>query len=217
LKGDDPQIDRLLSRGYLGGPRHDAILREVLKGAEVPSRARSLRRWLALALVPGAAVAAGLAVWLTVASPAQPPFTEKGGAGGVPASAVNLACGPAKGRVCRVGDTLMFTVNAAVISGYFGAYAERVDAAPPGVGNQGAAGERIWYFPTAAGAAPVVAPGQGTLVLPDGIRLGPEHRPGRYRVTVWLSSAPLGRSAVDKAPADALRGRSTIDFRVSER
>jgi hypothetical protein len=81
----------------------------------------------------------------------------------------------------------MFSVNTAVASGFLGAYAERLGDSSH---------ERIWYFPTATSEAPRVSPGEGTVILTEGVRVGPEHRPGDYRVTVWLSEQPLMREQV---------------------
>jgi hypothetical protein len=145
-----------------------------------------------------------------LALPSKQAFTERGAESGVVAGSVQLACGSSGGRVCRAGDTLMFMVNSAATSGYFGAYAEPAD-------RRGLSGERIWYFPTASGATqPRVERGSGTVVLPRGIKVGAEHHAGRYRVTVWLSTRPLRRSEVDTAGPETILGRSTIDFSVTE-
>jgi hypothetical protein len=129
------------------------------------------------------------------------------------AGAIDIACassvgGPASltgARVCRSDDTLMFQLNTAVVSGYLGAYAERI-------GDPSA--QRIWYFPSAAGESPRVAPGDRTIVLPDGIALGREHRAGQYRVTVWISSRPLARAEVDAATT--LQSRATFDVQITD-
>ncbi|HMF39570.1 MAG TPA: hypothetical protein VKQ32_02690 [Polyangia bacterium] len=200
MKGDDIRLHELLARGRLGGPVYDEVLEKVLART---APARAPRRWLRIVVLPGIAVA-GLAAWLLVARPADDGFSAKGTGGANGALAVG--CAPSGARACPVGGTLMFTVNAALASGTLGAYAERV-------GDP--AHERIWYFPDGAGEAPTVAPGAGTTVVPRGIRVGPEHRPGRYRVTVWLADHPIARGEVDAAPAKAIRARASFDLEIT--
>jgi hypothetical protein len=100
----------------------------------------------------------------------------------------------------------MFQVNSAVVSGYLGAYAESLtDPSRP----------RIWYFPASTGApSPQVAAGDRTIVLAQGIKIGPEHAPGRYRVTVWMASRPAQRTDIDSAEPDLVRKRTTFDLEV---
>lgn len=199
---DDRKLDELLTGGYLAGDEYDRIFERVLAetGQRPPARRRS---WLWAALAPGLTVASGLAVWLVVRAPPD----HFGAKGPVPGSAevtpgvLDVACAPRGGgparrtpHTCRPGDTLMFEVNAAVVAGSLGAYAEPVGAGP---------GARIWYFPTAGGASPTVAPGTGTVVLPEGVTIGPEHAPGRYRITVWVARRPLGRAEIAKGPLSA--------------
>jgi len=210
VKPDDDKIDRLLARGNLAGPEYDRIFERVLARTETVTPVPA-RRWLAWGLVPGAAVATGLAAWLLLVRPSGVGGKEPGAAGfatrglvGAGGGALEIGCTPSGSRVCRAGDTIMFQVNAAVISGYLGAYAERLDDP---------AHERIWYF-TGAQANPVIVPASGTVVVPQGIRIGPEHRPGRYRVTAWIASRPLARAELDVAEAGAVRDRSTFDLEV---
>ena len=187
MKKDDARIDELLAGGTLGGPHYDAILRRVLErtqsSATVPAKRRSWR-WV---LVPSAVLVPALGAWLLLIRPTvvQPPVS-KGVAGA--AGALTIGCGSTGSYVCHPGETLMFSVNAATSPGYVGAYAERLGDPTP---------ERIWYFPDSAGTAPFVAPGVGTVVLGEGIRIGTEHAPGRYRVTVWIADQPVTRASVD--------------------
>jgi hypothetical protein len=202
VKDRDLRLDKLLAKGNLGGPRYDRILDSVLERVDAPRPARRAA-WV---LAPLAGLSLAAVVVLIVIRPAREPLAPKGGD---PATSVALSIGCASaagGGACRVGDTLLFEVNAAITSGYLGAYAQRADA--PG-------GERIWYFPSATGSAPRVEPGQGTVVVRKGIRLGPEHAPGRYRVTVWVSSRPLPRAEVDGAGKDVIRERATLELEVS--
>ena len=203
MRNDDLRLDRLLAKGHLGGPEYDRILNNVFEKTH-PRPARRAA-WI-LAPVAGLAMAAA-AVVLVVARPGREPFAPKGSAA-VVSGALSIGCAPAGGGggVCRVGDTLMFEVNAAVASGYLSAYAERADAA---------GGDRIWYFPGPTGTSPRVDRGEGTVVVQEGIRLGPEHAPGRYRVSVWVSSRPLQRTEVDGAGADVIRARANLQLDVS--
>jgi hypothetical protein len=206
LSADDEKLDELLAGGLLGGPQYDRILDRVMarSDARPPRRTTVLLRW---AVAPGFAAATAVAVaWLVIARPARDPFTPKGTAAGVASGVLEMGCGPSGRHVCRMGDTLMFAVNAALASGVLGAYAERVDDP---------AHDRIWYFPATTAAAPAVAPGKGTVVVPEGIRIGPEHRPGRYRVIAWIASRSLGRAEVD-APASAglYRSRAILELEV---
>jgi hypothetical protein len=205
LSKEDVQLDELLARGSLGGPKYDEILQRVLDRTATDVHPRR-KRWLTWTLVPGGALAAVCAAWLVCVAPAHRGFVAKG-AGETATGALDVGCGPSGGRVCRTGSTLMVTVNTALASGYLGAYAERS-------GDPSHA--RIWYFPTASGSTPVVPPGDRTVVVPEGIQIGPEHPPGNYRVTVWVSSRPLGRSEVDQASPDTMRSRSTFELQVSQ-
>jgi hypothetical protein len=201
LKREDAQLDELLARGTLGGPHYDEIFERALARTEVAGVNRW--RWWRWVAIPGAVIVPAVAAWLLFARPAASPPTPKGAAGG--AAAFEVGCGASGGHVCRPGDTLMFSVNAAVTSGYLGAYAERV-------GDP--ARERIWYFPTAAGLAPAVSPAAGTVVLSDGIHIGPEHIPGQYRITIWTSAWPFARREIEAADPGARAARSTIDIQV---
>lgn len=183
MKDEEARLDQLLAGGSLGGPRYDEIFERVVPrtaGAEA-GRPRRWRRWW---LVMSAALVPAAAAWLVLARPKGPPPTPKGAAG--LSGAIELGCGVAAGHVCRAGDTLLFSVNSAVASGYLAAYAERI-------GDPSS--ERIWYFPRTGGRAPLVSAGQATVVLPEGIRIGPEHTPGRYRVTAWITQSPPSRAA----------------------
>lgn len=193
MKDEDARLDEILAGGTLGGPHYDEIFERVLARSapqEKPARLRKLWWLMAAALVPAAAV------WLVLVRPKVPAPTPKGVAGAA-LGAIEIGCGPSGGHVCHPGDTLMFSVNAAVVSGYLGAYAERVgDPAP----------ERIWYFPDPTGRSPQVASGSGTIVLPQGIRIGLEHRPGRYRVIAWITARVPTRAAEGDLTADGGAG-----------
>jgi hypothetical protein len=202
VKRDDLELDRLLARGLSSGPQYDDIEQRVMKRV-APRR----KRWLWPTLVSsGLGFAAG--AWLLVSAgtfsglgsgelangSSADGFRAKGTAparaSGSPL-AFDVACGTSASRVCRLGDTLMFSLNPSGASGYLAAYAERVDEP---------SASRIWYFPAPGSAAPSVEATGATVVLPEGVRLGPPHVLGRYRVTAWLSESPIS-SASTQAPS----------------
>ena len=80
MKPDDDKIDRLLARGNLAGPEYDRIFERVLARTETVTPVPA-RRWLAWGLVPGAAVATGLAAWLLLVRPSGVGGKEPGAAG----------------------------------------------------------------------------------------------------------------------------------------
>jgi hypothetical protein len=195
MKAD--RLDQLLAEGNLSGAQYDAIERRVLERV-VPRPKRS--RWLVAPIA--ALLAAGVAMPSTYTS--EDDFRAKGVAG--PELAIDVACGDGK-QQCRHGDTLLFSVNAAVTQGYFYAYAQR---------EGWAGGERIWYFPTASGQAPRVTSGEGTVILPEGIRLGQEHASGRYRVTAWVATRPLVRSAIPIGETPFAAARASVAIQIEE-
>jgi len=203
LKDDDARVDEALAGGTLGGPHYDEILERVLARSaarEAPARSRP-RWWLlaAAALVPVAAI------WVVLARPKVPALTPKGAVG--VAGAIEISCGKSGGHICHPGDTLMFAVDAAVVSGHLGAFAERIGDAVP---------ERIWYFPDSTGHSPAVAAGPGTVVVPSGIRIGPEHAPGRYRVTAWITQREPSRAGGGGPAGDeAARAHDAFDIEVT--
>jgi hypothetical protein len=207
LKKDDPKLDEILGRGLLGGPEYEEILKRVLeRTVDAPAPPAKRRRVWMWALFPLAAGVA-LAGWLSLcSSPTQDRLVAKGSPEEA-SGALDIGCAASGRRSCRSGDTLLFTVNSALTSGYLGAYAERI-------GHPGAGG-RIWYFPGNSGTAPFVAPGTGTVVLPEGIEIGADHLPGSYRVTLWISDRPLDRNADEQAASSVVRSRSRVDLEVA--
>jgi len=213
LKRDPSEIDRLLARGRLGGPRHDQILSEILKRSGTKTSARRWRLWPAL--VPAVALGATLVVWLGVppaprpAAPIRQGTMTAKGAGAPRSGAVDIGCGLDGARVCRPGETLLFRVEPpAPGSWYLSAYAQRADDP---------ARTRIWYFPTAAGQTPVITANAGAAVAREGIEIGPEHRAGRHRVTVWLSRQLLRRSELAANAPGPEAQRYTLEFDVLDR
>lgn len=199
MRQDDADLDQLLAKGDLGGPKYDEIWQNVLaQRAPAVSVRAPWRRWL---LVPPVALAAGLGAWLLFVRPTGDAFTAKGE---TTHDAFAIGCRSAGGS-CGPGEKLVFTVNRAATRGYLGAYAERVDDSSRA---------RIWYFPSSTGVSPRVVPGNGTWVAPQAIEIGPEHSPGRYRVTVWVANRALDRSEVDGAGADLITARATLALEV---
>jgi len=190
---DDLELDQLLARGRLSGRQYDEIEHRVL--ARVVPKSR---RWLWTATVPAATLASALVVALVLnvrarseragqgfPTAVQDGFTARGHSatsGGVlPAAAVlDVGCAGRPPHVCRLGDTLMFSVNGTETAGYLLALAERV--AEPSA--------HIWYVPASDGSAPRVSARSSTTVLSQGVRLGPPHAVGEYRVMAWLSAEP---------------------------
>ncbi|HKO50538.1 MAG TPA: hypothetical protein VJV79_22600 [Polyangiaceae bacterium] len=192
---DDSELDQLLSRGRLSGRQYDEIERRVL--AQVVPR----NRWRWTSFVPAAALASSALVVGLLLAGREPNeraskdshaaarelgFTARGSSlstGGPPrtAAVIDLGCAGRPAHVCRIGDTLMFSVSGNRSVSYLLAFAERVG---------GPAG-RIWYFPVREGSAPLVEARAETSVLSQGVRLGPPHAVGEYRVTAWLSEQPV--------------------------
>lgn len=199
----DENVDQILAKGHLSGPQYDQILQKVLERSAAPRPEK--KTWPLWALLPGGALATGLGALLMLSRPVDKAnqFSPKGHP--LPALAVGIGCVSTGGPRCRPGDTLMFTINGAVPAGYLGAYAQPWS----GVG-----GQRIWYFPTDTGAFPDFPPGVETHVLSQGVRIGPEHPPGKYRVTIWISSRPLNREDVDGARGADLLYKSTADLEI---
>jgi hypothetical protein len=73
-----------------------------------------------------------------------------------------------------------------------------------------AGGERVWYF-SADSETPAVpaAAAEQTVAFERAIRIGPETPPGEYRVHLFLTRAPMPRSALlaPGNPADILARR----------
>jgi hypothetical protein len=195
---EDQRLERLLAHGYLSGSQYDEIERKVLKRSTKP-RSMAALAWG----VPAGIVGSCLVAFLLIHTPGEAPFTPKGGAESA-IGVIDVGCGRAD-HVCKAGDTLMFSVNTAVASGHLGAYAERL-----GAGKQ----DRIGYFPTAGGSTPRVARTGGTVVLPEGVRIGPEHTPGRYRVHVWVSRRPLSGPELENVEPGLSLARSSLEIAV---
>jgi hypothetical protein len=171
------RADTLLSQGNLSGQQREEVLARVLDGVSAAEPAPRGRR----ALWAGASLAVAAALVLLVVRPAlRSDLRDKGGAGPI----LRVACEPGGMEACRLGSTLLFAVEGAPASAHLAAYAEPLGG-----------GERVWYF-SAEGESPPVTDRTPDAVLRRGIRLGAEHRPGPYRLTVLLTGSPLPRAAL---------------------
>jgi hypothetical protein len=165
----------LLSGGNLSGEQREEHLARVLAGVREEAPARWRR---ALAWAGASTVLVGAAAFLLFVRPA----TESGlRAKGGEVPIVRIDCQPGGMDGCRPGGTLMFAVEGARPDARLAAYAEPMNG-----------GERVWYF-SGDRESPAIGDQTSDGVLRRGIRLGPEHRPGSYRVFVLLTEEPLSR------------------------
>lgn len=189
---DDDGIDRLLARGRLSGGARERILARAL-AASAPRR-RSWRRWLTIA-VPATAALLLVVLWPRAA------FTPKGAPAGV---FFDVTCADGSGHACARGATLLFHLGGVVRPSSLAAWAE-----PDG------GGERIWYFPAGNDDAAVAVPAGALLqTLGRGVRIGPEHAPGRYTVHLVLSQRPLTRAEALAARAGDIVATATVPLEV---
>jgi hypothetical protein len=176
-----PELDRLLARGRLGGPARERILDAVLARTARPAPA-----WRRRALVVGLAAAAPALMLLLVRAqrPGEGDALQPKGER-APAVQLDLRCSEGTLGACPQGATLLFGAVGAPAGGYLAAFAQ------PEAG-----GARIWYFSAESEAPPLGSAQPGTRVATRGIRLGPEHAPGRYQVQVWLTAQPVPRAGL---------------------
>lgn len=196
MKPDRHLAAQLLShKRELSVIEKEEILEEVLD--RVAARKRPAWTWLAVATCAAAAGIAGLVVAVSQRT-LDSGFAVRGG----PASVdVELACQDR--AACRQGDLLLFRIHGTSPSSYFSAFARRED------------GTVIWYFP-GAGAKASIALGESSQgVLGRGVRLGPEHVPGRYEVIGLVSPQPLSKEQVRALVEghDATLGREVLIIR----
>jgi len=185
----------LLSQGNLSGQQREEVLARVLD--EVAAASRPARRWrLWWAVAPVAAAAVVLLIWVRPAS-RDDQLRSRGNA---PLPMVRVECEPGGLTACRQGGTLLFAVEGAPASARLAAFAEPVSG-----------GERIWYF-SGDGESPPIGDRTPDSILRRGIRLGGEHRPGEYRLTVLITAAPVPRAALLELAGD---GRGALAVRRS--
>jgi len=118
---------------------------------------------------------------------------------------VEVACLGAQLAACPRGATLLFAARTGAPAGYLAAWAE------PATG-----GQRIWYFSADEETPRVDAAIAGTRPLSRGVRIGPEHAPGRYRVHVVLSAQPLSKAALTGATPPAVKAADEIPLTIVE-
>jgi hypothetical protein len=168
------QAHTLLSGGNLSGGQREEVLGRVLAGVEAPARWRR-----ALAWAGGSMALAATAAFLLFVRPAGEPRPK-----GAAAPIVRVDCEPGGLAACRQGGTLMFAVEGARPDARVAAWAEPT-----------AGGERVWYF-SGDGESPAVGDRTTDAILRRGIRVGPEHQPGAYRLTVLITETALPRAAL---------------------
>lgn len=205
VNDSDERLDALLAQGRLSGPERDRILKGVLDQS-VARRRAPVFRWLlggTMALV--AAGAAG--VLLIPRMQKEPAGFAVRGAGQAVGVQIDLGCLEGTLERCPVGSTLLFSVRGESAregqQGFLGAYAR-----PEG------GGETIWYFSGEAESPAVAASGPELKPLSRGIRLGPEHRPGRYQVVVVVAQAAPGRAELLAPVAGGELARRTFELTV---
>jgi hypothetical protein len=165
------ELDRLLAKGHMSRPEKERLFEDVLARATPRPRSawdRLLASRLRFALP---AVALLLLAPLLLLRRSSDEFHEKGAAAAAPI--IELGCADG----CRAGAVLLFRTARVTTPSRLSAFAED------------GAGQRIWYFPTETGEQPTVDAHEAPAALARGVRLGPEHHPGSYRVTVLLTPA----------------------------
>ncbi len=209
---------RLLSkrRGLLVDEK-DEVLKRVLKTVR-QEEGRPRHPWFAPVYRPvligvSAVVAVALSLWLGLPSEPQQEFRAKGEGGTLPF--FSITCLDGDGQLdCRTGAKLVFSIRPVSVQRFFSAFARRKED-----------GLVIWYFPEKTiGTALPVAPAVNREPLARGVLLGPEHRPGSYRITGLLSDSPLSREqirrlfeskdAADSAPFDSAVEISVVELEV---
>jgi hypothetical protein len=194
---DSDELDQMLALGRLGGPKREQLLRGALAG--LPRKRRAW--WWALAGAPALAALGLVALWIV-------PHARNDGfaAKGTPAqTALEALCDDGQLARCGQDHRLVFRVTGAQQGGYLSALATRRGAP---------ASERIWFFPTASGATPAVAPGTGTELLHDAIPLAGALAPGVYEVELILSLAPLQRDDIRAGTAHGVIARVVVPIEV---
>jgi hypothetical protein len=188
-----PESDELLAQGRLSGPARDRILDAALAASRPAARPVWQR-----VLVWAAPLTVAAVVLFMAFRPSE--FRPRGGAGAV----LDVGCRDGTLAACPAGTTLLFRVSAAPAGGFLAAFALRDGSREP-----------IWYFPTAAGDSPKVSPDPETQTLAQGVRLGSEHVPGRYRIHLVLTRRALTRDQALAPPRDAVLAESDVSLEVT--
>ena len=196
------EVEAMLAHGGLGGPARERILSRVLDAVE-PRRVRrqSLVKRVLLGLVPLAAASAIFA-FIFVTPRHRPEHAASDGdlrPKGPPAAAqpmIDPLCDGEVG-VCHPGQRLFFRAGAAPVRRWLVAYAETADGA--------LAVGRIWMFPEKNQVAPEIPIADAPSILRRAVELGPDIRPGRYRLTMILFDHPVGRVEANEPGAGGIR------------
>jgi hypothetical protein len=198
---NDEDLDALLGGGRLAGPARDRIFDEVADQIAREPRPRPRRNLWKIAVV-AAGAAAGLI--LVIRPPTRTTDRMRAKGDRTPATVqLDVACIGGTLDACPWGATLMLGASGARGVGVLSAYAE------PLVRGR----ERVWYF-SAEGESPRLDVQGGTGVAQRAVRVGPEHLPGRYRVHVFLTRAPVARALLlSGGPHDSIASRE-INLRV---
>jgi hypothetical protein len=200
----DQELDYLLSGSHLSGAERERILNTVLKRTR---RGSPRRIWSAL-LLGGALTAtaslAGLLLLPRSSHRESSGFTAKGSAAGAGSGPeIDVVCLGASLSSCPTGSTLMFVVRPAARDAFLAAWAQAESD-----------GSRIWYF-SADHESPQIRASEGkTEPLSRGIRLGPEHRPGVYRIEIAVSSRPLSEPELIAPSEGDVDGRRSLTMTV---
>jgi len=174
------ELDRLLGQGALSGPEKDRILETVLERC-VPERPSArfglLGRRLSWIAAVALIVLAAPGLWYALRQDSG--FRPKGSP--VAGPLLEVGCEGA----CARGGVLFFRVEHSKEAAHLAAFATS------------AGGERIWYFPAADGSLPELPATDAPVVLPQGVRLGPEHAPGSYELHLLVLRRPASRERID--------------------
>jgi hypothetical protein len=191
--------DFLLRRGRMASQEHEQILQNVLR-KHGPSTKRKfgfavlgLTAAFALVLVAGK---------FTIRETSS--FAPKGQGAPSPMFS-HVACLGGTLAACPQGSKLVFRIETRESSNrYLAAFAE------PAARN----GERIWYFPLPDGRQ-VRPTDQSPSIVDTAVRVGPEHRPGRYRVHVLLTRNPVQAATWDQVAASAILEQTSTELEVT--
>jgi hypothetical protein len=183
----DDEIDYLLSRGSLASAQRERILGNLLASAHAvpaPERKRRFGWWGASALGL-AAGAVALLLWVRAPRRDQPVHFATKGHGATEGPFVEMTCLGASAKACPIGSELAFSIEGGrPEGGLVSAYADPLGR-----------GERVWYLTNERLSAPVPSGGSSMRVAPKVARVGDEHSPGPYRVTVIVTDDPVARAA----------------------
>jgi hypothetical protein len=200
MRRSDRHIDALLARGGLAGSEDDRILEAVLSRH---ARRSWRRRWFALGTGLSFAAAAAVVLVMGPFRAGREGFAPRGA--DLEGLAVEVACLGNSLAACPRGATLLFALRGGSPGGYLAAWAEPVR---PG-------GERVWYFSADQETPLLQASPTSAQALSRGVRIGPEHAVGDYRVHVLLSDQPLSRAALEGAPP-GVRARAELTLTITE-